>query len=100
MSAATPVPGIRLERQDQQRLALAPEERDRLGHAILIRLADCAHGVPLRHLIRDHDEFELRAAASRLVESGYARWVHWQQVAITDAGLEAVETIRSLTTPS
>ena len=73
------------------------ERRDWLRYTLLAALADAPpHTLPLdyRRVVPDTDDFELRGAASWLVENGYARWATSGYVTITGAGRQQVQWIR------
>ncbi len=93
---------LRIEFQDPDAPELSPVQRNQLGYRILKRLYETAlDGQPVRYStsIPDHDEFELRSAASWLVENGYARWAGGAGISITDDGRDAVRPIVDLTQP-
>jgi hypothetical protein len=89
-----------VEESDRQAASLGAGERDRLGYWVLIRLhGTAANGDPVKYadLLPEVDDFELRAAASWLVVSGYARWAGALGISITEHGRQAVGTIQDLT---
>ena len=85
---------------DREAAGLGAGERDRLGYWLLMRLHETApNGDAARYatLLPEVDDFELRAAASWLVVSGYARWAGASGIAISDHGRQTVSTIHELT---
>jgi hypothetical protein len=83
---------------DWQHPSLSLTDRDRLGYWLLVRLDDAApQGAPVHYteLLPDIDHFEVRGAASWLVNNGYATWAPGSSIAITDLGHEAVGAVSS-----
>ena len=81
---------------DWQRPTLSPMERDRLGYWLLVRLDDTApdgDAISYAELLPEVDHFELRGAASWLVNNGYATWAAGSSIAITEQGRQAVGVI-------
>ena len=76
----------------------AEERRNAIRYLVLVTLNDAApESLPLdyRAVAPGIDDFEVRAAASWLVENRYARWATAGFITITDSGRTLIESVRT-----
>ena len=73
----------------------SPDRRNELRARMLVVLNSTSEPINYHDTVPGVDAFELREAASWLVESGYAVW-SGGGVVVTDAGRELVSSLDSL----
>jgi hypothetical protein len=81
--------------QVPSRVMASPERRNELRYRMLVVLNSTSEPINYHDTVPGVDFFELREAASWLVETGYAVW-SGGGVVVTDAGRQLMSSLHSL----